>query len=96
MELNDIFYTYGPLIFMLLVIYFLIIRPQRKEQSRRTKMLEGLRRGSRVVTIGGIYGTLTEVQDNIVKLKIAENVEIELSRASIHANVSNESEKEKS
>ena len=86
-------YTYGPLIFMVLVIYFLIIRPQRKEQKRRKEMLDGLRRGNRVVTIGGIYGTLTEVHDTMVKMKIAE---IEVSRASIHANVTDGGAQEKS
>ena len=85
-------YTYGPLI----VIYFLIIKPQRKEQKRRKEMLDGLKRGNRVVTIGGIYGTLTEVHDTMVKLKIAEQVEIEVSRASIHANVSDGTALEKS
>lgn len=59
-------------------------------------MLDGLKRGNRVVTIGGIYGTLTEVHDTMVKLKIAEQVEIEVSRASIHANVSDGTALEKS
>ena len=59
-------------------------------------MLDGLKRGNRVVTIGGIYGTLTEVHDTMVKLKIAEQVEIEVSRDSIHANVSDGTALEKS
>lgn len=95
-NMTNALYTYGPLIFMVLVIYFLIIKPQRKEQKRRKEMLDGLRRGNRVVTIGGIYGTLTEVHDTTVKLKIAEHVEVEVSRASIHANVSEGNAEEKS
>lgn len=95
-NMMNLFYTYGPLIFMVLVIYFLIIKPQRKEQKRRKEMLDALKRGNRVVTIGGIYGTLTEVHDTMVKLKIAEHVEIEVSRASIHANVSDGAAGEKS
>ena len=94
-NMMNVFYTYGPLIFMVLVIYFLIIKPQRKEQKRRKEMLDGLKRGNRVVTIGGIFGALTEVRDTTVKLKIAEHVEIEVSRASINANVSAEERSEK-
>lgn len=94
-NMMNVFYTYGPLIFMVLVIYFLIIKPQRKEQKRRKEMLDGLKRGNRVVTIGGIFGVLTEVRDTTVKLKIAEHVEIEVSRASINANVSAEERSEK-
>ncbi|MEX5284374.1 preprotein translocase subunit YajC [Selenomonas sputigena] len=94
-NMMNVFYTYGPLVFMVLVIYFLIIKPQRKEQKRRKEMLDGLKRGNRVVTIGGIFGVLTEVRDTTVKLKIAEHVEIEVSRASINANVSAEERSEK-
>lgn len=89
-NMMNVFYTYGPLVFMVLVIYLLIIKPQRREQKRRKEMLDGLKRGNRVVTIGGIFGTLTEVRDTTVRLKIAEHVEIEVSRASINANVSAE------
>ena len=94
-NMMNVFYTYGPLVFMVLVIYFLIIKPQRKEQKRRKEMLDGLKRGNRVVTIGGIFGVLTEVRDTTVKLKIAEHVEIEVSRASINANISAEERSEK-
>ncbi|BEU87739.1 hypothetical protein TAMA11512_12030 [Selenomonas sp. TAMA-11512] len=83
-EAMNIFYTYGPLIFMVLVIYFLIIRPQRRQQKERQAMLDALKVGAEVITIGGIYGTLTEVSENTVKLKIADHVEIKMARASIN------------
>lgn len=89
-EAMNLFYTYGPLVFMVLVIYFLIIRPQRRQQKARQAMLDALKVGAKVVSIGGIYGTLTEVNEHTVKLKIADNVEIKMARGSINGEASAE------
>ena len=58
-------------------------------------MLDNLKKGNRVMTIGGIYGQVTEIKDKTVKIKIAEHVEIEVARSSINANVSQENAEKK-
>lgn len=87
--------TWGPILIMVLIFYFLLYRPQKNEQKRRKNMLDNLKKGNRVMTIGGIYGQVTEIKDKIVKIKIAEHVEIEVARSSINANVSQENAEKK-
>lgn len=76
-----------PILLIFVVFYFLIIVPQRKQARRAQDMLDALKAGDRVVTSGGIYGTVTIVRDDkrTVQLKIAENppVKIDVSRSSI-------------
>ena len=76
--------NFAPIVLMLLIFYFLILRPQKKAQKERQEMLDSLKVGARVITIGGIYGTITALTDEIVTLKIAERVEIEMARGSIN------------
>ena len=83
-ELTATVANFAPIILMLLIFYFLLYRPQKKAQEERGKMLDSLKVGSRVITIGGIYGTIVALTDEIVTLKIAANVEIELSRNAIN------------
>ena len=80
--------TYAPIVLMVAIFYFLLYRPQKKQQKRRKEMLDSLKKGNRVMTIGGIYGQITELKDDVVKLKIADQVEIEVARSSINANSS--------
>lgn len=75
--------NFAPIAVMLLIFYFLLYRPQKKARQERDEMLSSLKVGSRVITIGGIYGTITALTDEIVTLKIAANVEIEMARGSI-------------
>ena len=76
--------NFAPIALMLLIFYFLLYRPQKKAQKERQEMLDSLKVGARVITIGGIYGTITALTDEIVTLKIAERVEIEMARGSIN------------
>jgi len=79
--------TWGPIIVMVVIFYFLLYRPQKKQQQQRKAMLDALKVGNRVLTIGGIYGTIEEISDKVIKLKIADQTTIEVARASINANV---------
>jgi len=74
-----------PLVLMGGIFYFILIRPQSKEKKRRADMLSGLKKNDRVLTIGGILGTVTSVRDDEVTLKVDEssNTKITFSRASI-------------
>lgn len=75
--------NFAPIILMLLIFYFLLYRPQKNAQKQREAMLNSLKVGNRVITIGGIYGTIVGITDEIVQLRIADNVEIEIARGSV-------------
>ena len=75
--------TWGPIAVMLLIFYFLLYRPQKRAQQEREEMLNSLKKGTKVITIGGIYGIISQLNEKVVKLQIAEKVEIEVARGSI-------------
>ena len=79
--------TWGPIVVMIAIFYFLLYRPQKKQQNRRRAMLDNLKKGDQVITIGGIYGTIVEIGYTSLKLKIADGVVIEVVRSSVNANV---------
>ena len=74
---------FAPLIFLFVVFYFLLIRPQKQQQKQRQEMLNALKVGDKVLTSGGIYGTITKVTENSLRVKIARDVEISVSRAGV-------------
>ena len=65
------------------IFYFMIIRPQQKRQKETESMLASIRKGDRVLTSGGILGTVVGTKDDVVVLKVADDVKMEFSRASI-------------
>ncbi|HEY8391532.1 MAG TPA: preprotein translocase subunit YajC [Capillibacterium sp.] len=70
--------------FALLAIFWVImIVPQRKQQKKRMEMLNALKKGDKVITIGGIHGEITEIGDEDIRLRIADKVEIKLTKSSI-------------
>jgi preprotein translocase subunit YajC len=71
------------LIAMVAIMYMLLIRPQRQQQRRHNEMVENLKPGDEVITAGGIYGDVTDVQADRVSLEIAEDVEIEVAKRAI-------------
>jgi len=77
---------------MFFVLYFLMIRPQRKRQRQRMEMLEAVRKGDRVITTGGIHGTITLVRDREVVVKVDDNVKLTLSRNGIAQIIPRETE----
>lgn len=88
-EMVQTLVAYGPIVFMLIVFYFLLYRPQKKEQQARKDMLLNLKKGNKVVTVGGVYGTITEIKDDVVTIKIADKVEVQVARMSIANNMNN-------
>jgi preprotein translocase subunit YajC len=72
-----------PIIGMLLIFYFLLIRPQQKRQKETQKMIAALKNGDRVITSSGIYGTISGVKDNSFILKIADNTKIEILKTAV-------------
>lgn len=72
-----------PLILMAVVFYFILWRPQKKEQKRRADFLSNLKRGDKIVTIGGLYGQITRLGEKTATLQIAEKVEVEIARSAV-------------
>ena len=65
------------------IFYFILIRPQQKKQKDLKKTIEALKKGDRVMTNGGIFGTVSGFKDNIVILKIADEVKIEMLKTAV-------------
>jgi preprotein translocase subunit YajC len=76
-----------PLILMFAVFYFLLIRPQQKKTRQHQDMLKSLKVGDRVVTSGGIYGTIVAGGDNVIKLEIADKIRVDVGRSFITGKV---------
>lgn len=77
---------YSMLIFlglMILVFYFFMIRPQQKKQKQIKEFREGIKRGDKIVTIGGIHGKITDVQDATFTIEIADNVKVTVEKAAV-------------
>ena len=67
----------------IVVLWFLMIRPQMKRQKEHTKMVEALAKGDEAVTNGGILGRITEVGDSFVTMEVANNMEVKVQRQAI-------------
>ena len=72
-----------PFVLVLAIFYFIILLPMKKKQQKMQSFLSSLKANDRVITSGGIFGTITKVGDESVQLQIANNVRIEVSRAAI-------------
>src|ERR1044071_1186093 len=72
-----------PIAAIFLVFYFLVIAPASKQRKKTQEMLGSLKKGDRVATSGGIYGTIQGVEADVVYLKIAENVKVKVARSAI-------------
>ncbi|MEW6226717.1 MAG: preprotein translocase subunit YajC [Bacillota bacterium] len=70
---------------MFVVFYFLLIRPQQTQQKKRREMLNSLRKGNHVITVGGIYAQIVDVKEDSLILEIADKVRIKTTRAAIGA-----------
>ena len=73
------------MILIFVVFYFFMIRPQTKKQKELQKQREGMKKGDKVVTAGGIYGEIKEVQENAFIITIAKDVTIKVSKESVFA-----------
>ena len=69
-----------PMVFMVVIFYFLLIRPQQKKAKEHKALLDNLKRGDRIITSGGIIGNIVNIDDQIVNLEVADKVRIDLGR----------------
>jgi preprotein translocase subunit YajC len=89
---------YGQILYIALFIgmfYFLLIRPQQKQQKQRAQLINSIKQNDRVVTLGGIYGTIKSVGDQSLVLEIADNVEIEVLKSAVAYTVNENQAEEK-
>lgn len=66
-----------------LIFYFMIVRPQQKRQKERQKMLDAIKKGDKIITAGGMHGTVIGVEDKTVLIQIADNVKVKVDRSSV-------------
>ena len=88
------FMSFLPFVAIIAIFYFLIIRPQNKKRKETESMIKALKKGDKVVTIGGIHGIITSVRDNTVIVKVDDNTKIEFSRSAVSSIEAASKEKE--
>lgn len=76
------------MVLIFVVMYFLMIRPQQKKQKELVKFRDSLQKGDKVVTIGGIYGTVAEIKERVVLLEVDNNVKIRVDKSSLVKDIS--------
>lgn len=72
-----------PVVLIFVIFYFLLIRPQKKSQDEHKKMVANLKKNDDVVTSGGIHGTIVNVKDTTVMLRVDDNVKVEVQKNAI-------------
>ena len=73
----------APIVLVLGIFFFLVIRPQQRERQKREHMLSSLKKGDRVITSGGLIGTIVNLGEQTVVLKIADSVRVECLRSAV-------------
>ena len=84
-----------PFLLIFIIFYFLLIRPQQKKQKQQQALLEAVKKGDKVVTTSGIWGTITNMGKETVTLQIADNTKIKMQRENIARVRGEEEDKEK-
>ena len=80
---GNIFTSFLPLIIIFVIFYFLLIRPQQKQQKKTRAMISSVKRGDKIVTRGGLHGTITGITDKVLQVEIAENVKVKMNREAV-------------
>ena len=87
--------TLLPFLLIIVIFYFFLIRPQNKKQKETQKMLDALKKGDKVITIGGIHGTVTSVKEKTVIVKVDDDCKLEFNRTAISSVELTDAEKAK-
>jgi preprotein translocase subunit YajC len=75
--------SFLPIIFIFVIFYFLLIRPQQKRSKEHRNLLSNLKEGDQVITSGGIYGRITGIKDEKITVEISDKVRVKVSRGNI-------------
>jgi preprotein translocase subunit YajC len=79
----NLFASFLPILAIIAIFYLLIYRPMRRRQKSLEQMIAGLKNGDKVITNGGIYGTVAGIRDNTVLLKVSDQVKLEVAKSAI-------------
>jgi len=77
------FAAFLPLILLFAIFYFILIRPQQKRSKEHRQLLQNLKKGDRVITAGGLFGTITSITETAITLEIADKVKVKVGRNSV-------------
>ena len=80
-----------PFLLVFIVFYFFIIRPQKRREDTRKAMIEAVKKGDRIVTIGGVHGTVTKVDENSVLAQVDDNVKLRFDKNAVASVVTKDS-----
>lgn len=80
---QSILMTVLPFVIIIVIFYFFIIRPQNKKQKETEKMIAAIKKGDKVVTIGGIHGVVSSTKEKTVIVKVDDNTKIEINRSAV-------------
>lgn len=83
MNIATILQQFGPMILVFAIFYFLIIRPQQKREKQRRDMLSSLKKGDKVITVGGIFGKILNIKDDIITLEVGDKVKFKITRSAV-------------
>lgn len=72
-----------PMLLVFVIFYFLLIRPQKKEQQKTEKMISQLQKGDKIITIGGIHGVVSSTKEKTIIIKVDDNCKIEINRSAV-------------
>jgi len=72
--------SFLPLIFLFAIFYFLIIRPQQKQQKAHAEMIDGLVKGDKIITTGGLHATIVKSEENFIKIKLNDDTIVKLDK----------------
>ncbi|MDD5019018.1 MAG: preprotein translocase subunit YajC [Candidatus Omnitrophica bacterium] len=72
-----------PLALIFLIFYFILIRPQQKQQKEFKKMLEALKKNDQIVTIGGVHGTIVNIKDKTLIVRVDDNTRLEIDKSAV-------------
>jgi len=82
-DTSSTFIMLGFLVFMFVIFYFLIIRPQRKRQQDQQAILASLKPGDRIITIGGVYGQIDSMNDESIVIKVESGTALRIARQAV-------------
>ncbi|HMQ68041.1 MAG TPA: preprotein translocase subunit YajC [Ignavibacteria bacterium] len=72
-----------PFLLIIVIFYFLILRPQQKRQKERAQLLESIKKGDKVITSGGIHGTVEGIEDKTLLIKVSDNLKLKMERSAV-------------
>ena len=75
--------SFAPLVVIMVLFYFLLIRPQQKQAKEQQRMLDAIKKGDRVLTQGGLYATVAAVKGKVLELKLSEEVKVLAARSAV-------------